>query len=283
MVTQQPSSLQAFIQRHPVPIYYVLTYALSWGVILLVIGPEGFLGTKAIPEARLPLVYLAMLVGPSIAGILLTDLVSGRRGLYDLLSRMLRWRVGVRWYAVALLTAPLLITAILLALSLASSAFLPAIITSTDRVSLLVSGIVAGLMVGFFEELGWTGFAVPELRKRYGLLATGLIMGLLWGAWHFPLFWAGARSSGELPSVFLLLVLLFSFLPPYRVLMVCVYDRTKGLPVVVLMHAPLVASQMILIPVLAGMSVVTYDLLFATTLWVVVAAVWLRSRYSRKR
>jgi hypothetical protein len=38
--------------------------------------------------------------------------------------------------------------------------------------------------VGFFEELGWTGFATPRLRLRHGFLATGLIVGVPWGAWH---------------------------------------------------------------------------------------------------
>jgi membrane protease YdiL (CAAX protease family) len=51
-----------------------------------------------------------------------------------------------------------------------------------------VGGLVVGLLVPFFEELGWTGFATAELRKRHGVLATGLIMGLLWGAWHVPLY-----------------------------------------------------------------------------------------------
>ena len=41
-------------------------------------------------------------------------------------------------------------------------------------------GIVGGLVVGFFEELGWTGFAIPTLmRLRYGVLGTGLIVGVL--------------------------------------------------------------------------------------------------------
>ena len=34
--------------------------------------------------------------------------------------------------------------------------------------------------MGFFEELGWTGFAIPTLmRLRYGVLGTGLIVGVL--------------------------------------------------------------------------------------------------------
>jgi len=273
------TTITAFIKRHPVLTYFALTFAISWGGILMVIGPGGILGTKEVSEGLMPFVYLATLLGPSLAGILLTGLVDGRAGFRELLSRLLRWRVGARWYAVALLTAPLLITATLFALSLTSPVFLPVIVTTDDKVSLLLTGIVMGLVVGFFEELGWTGFAVPRLRLRYGGLTTGLIVGLLWGAWHFPLFSGSVSSSGALPPALYLSVLLFSFLPAYRVLMVWVYDRTRSLLVAMLMHAPLAASQLILIPpAITGVQVVTYDLVFAAALWVFVAAVAVAQR-----
>jgi len=273
------TTIKAFIKKHPVLTYFALTFAISWGGILMVIGPGGILGTKEVSEGLMPFVYLATLLGPSLAGILLTGLVDGRAGFRELLSRLLRWRVGARWYAVALLTAPLLITATLFVLSLTSPVFLPVIVTTDDKVSLLLTGIVMGLVVGFFEELGWTGFAVPRLRLRYGGLTTGLIVGLLWGAWHFPLFSGSVSSSGALPPALYLSVLLFSFLPAYRVLMVWVYDRTGSLLVAMLMHAPLAASQMILIPpAITGVQVVTYDLVFAAALWVFVAAVAVAQR-----
>ena len=74
---------------------------------------------------------------------------------------MCRWRVGAHWYAVALLTAPLVTMGILFMLSLTSPAFLPTIVTAENKAGLLLSSIVLGLVVCFFEELGWTGFAVP--------------------------------------------------------------------------------------------------------------------------
>src|SRR3990172_6156352 len=114
----------------------------------------------------LPFVVLAMIAGPSVAGILLTGLENGRAGLREFLSRLLRWRVGARWYAVALLTTPLLATAVLFALLPTSPVFLPGIFASDDKASLLLSGIAVGLVAGIFEELGWTGFATPGLRLR---------------------------------------------------------------------------------------------------------------------
>jgi membrane protease YdiL (CAAX protease family) len=128
-----------------------------------------------------PAMYVAMLAGPSVAGVLMTSLVSGRAGLREVLARLLTWRVGGRWYAVALLTAPFLVMAVSLALSLLSREFLPAVFMTNDKAPLLLSGLAAGVIVGIFEELGWTGFAIPRMRRRHGVLSTGLLVGVLTG------------------------------------------------------------------------------------------------------
>ena len=275
------ATIKAFIRRHALPAYFALTFAISWGAVLVVIGgPGGLRGTTAQSDPLFPFVYLAMLAGPSAAGILLTSLVDGRAGLRELMGRLLEWRVDARWWAVALLTAPLLITATLLTLSLASPTFLPGILTSPGKASLLLFGIAVGLGAGCFEELGWTGFAVPGLRRRYGVLTTGLIAGGLWGAWHFlVVVWGIGSSAGTLPLALFVPLDLFSFLPAYRVLMVWLYDRTASLLVAMLMHASLTASMLILGPLaISGGTLLTYELVFAAALWVVVAAVVVADR-----
>jgi len=278
------TNIMAFIKRHPVPIYFVLTFAISWVGILLVIGGPGAIpGASEQAKMLLPVAIMAMLAGPSVAGILLTGLVYGRAGLRELLSRFLRWRVGARWYAVALLTAPLLVTVILLALSLTSPVFLPGIFASDDKAALLLTGIAVGLAAGFFEELGWTGFATPELRKHYGILTTGLIVGLLWGAWHYLVaFWGSGDSSGAFSLLLFLPQFLFyvAVLPVYRVLMVWVYDRTGSLLVAMLMHASLTGGVLFIFMPLAisGVPLMTWYLALAGALWVVVGAVAVANR-----
>jgi membrane protease YdiL (CAAX protease family) len=267
--------IKAFIWSHPLLSFFALTFAISWGGVFIVAGgPGGISANSAASEMQVTFLYPALIVGPSVAGILLTALLNGRAGFRELLSRLLRWRVAARWWAVALLTAPLSVTAALLALSLSSTEFLPTILTTSDLASLLLIGIVAGLMVGILEELGWTGFAIPRMRLRYGVLSTGLIVGLLWGAWHFPpFFWGSGTTSGVVPVALFLPALLFTWLPAFRVLMVWVYDRTESLLVAMLMHASLVASNAILAPLATGMSQVTYNLMWAAVLWAIVGVV----------
>jgi uncharacterized protein len=269
------TTVRAYIQRHPVLIYYILVFAISWGGILLVVGPGGIPGTPEEVESTYPLVILVLLAGPSVSGILMTGLVHGRTGLRTLLSRLLRWRVG--WYAVALLAAPLTVAATLFPLSLFSPIFLPDIVTTDDRASLLLTGIAVGLVGGFLEELGWTGFAIPEMRRRYSILGTGLFVGFLWGTWHLLItFWMSGDATGA-PSLALFLpsiVASYGELPAYRVLMVWVYDRTQSLLMAVLMHASLIFSTLfVLNSATSGAPAVIWHLLLAVVLWVVVAAV----------
>jgi uncharacterized protein len=265
------TTITAFIKRHPVLIYFALTFVLSWGPWLLLTG-----GSPMRSDPRFLFVALASPVAPAVAGLLMTGLTAGRAGYRELRSRLFRWRVEARWYALALLPAPLvaIVTAVLLTLSLRSPEFLPAIFTTHDPVGLLLPGLMAGLLVGFCEELGWTGFAIPRLRLRYGVLATGLLVGVIWGTWHFPLFWRSDSFSAALPLT-LLLVQLFSWLPAYRVLMVWVHDRTGSLLVVMLMHVSLTATSLILpLPAaLSDMQSFTSLLLSAGAWWLLVAAV----------
>ncbi len=262
-----------FMKRQSVLAYFVLTLVISWGSLLLIMGVGGILGTTTVPAERTPLVFLGMLLGPSIAGLVLTGLVHGRPGFRELVSRLRHWQVGVGWYVIAILTGPFIVGAILLFASLFSPAFVPSILTSNDKVTLLVSGLVGGILVGIFEELGWTGFAIPRLRQRYGILTTGLIVGLVWGLWHLPPFLASARASQSVPPMLKLAVLLFSFLPPFRVLMVWVYDRTKSLLVAMLMHMSQTATALLLAIPEADTPTVVVDLLYGVALWLFVALV----------
>ena len=259
------------IKRHAVLTYFILTFIFTWGCMALAIYPGGFPISDEQLETAGALVYIAMLVGPAGAGLLLTGFLDGRAGFRKLFSRLIRWRVSARWYAIALLAAPLLIITVLFGLSLYSPEFQPALFTSDNKPALVISSIVAGLAVGLFEELGWTGFAIPRLKQRYSVLTTGLIVGFVWGAWHFPPFWKSDTFSATLPLV-LLLGQLFSWLPPYRVLMVWVYDRTESLLVVVLMHASLMGSLNALVPAdLTGKTLLTWIFAWAAALWIIVA------------
>ena len=272
------ASFAGFARRHPGLTFCALVFVISWGGILALVGPRGIPGTPEQVSMLMPIVLVALFAGPSIAAVACTGLVHGRAGFRDLVSRGLTWRVSARAYAAALLTAPLLVGTVLFGLSRISPEYVPGIVTAGDKRGLLLFGAAWGLVGGgLLEELGWTGFAVPEMRRHHGPFATGLIVGFLWGAWHYLIaFWASGTSTGALSWAGFLpgMVFYVASLPAYRVLMVWLYDRTQSLFLAMLMHASFSASMLILQPpstsLRAGM---TWNAVLAALLWGVVGAV----------
>lgn len=267
-----------FIRRHPVVTFYLLVFVIGWGAILLIIGGPGAVpGASEQVQRLFVFVLLAWFAGPSISGVFMSALASGRSGLRELFSRLVRWRVSTRWYAVSLLTGPALVAGLLFGLTLLSPEFTPGLVATDDKIGLLVFGIAWGLIGGgLLEELGWTGFAVPRLRVRYDAVTTGLIVGLLWGIYHFLIaFWSSRGLAGEGSwTVFVggFLVFYIAALPAYRILMVWVYDRTGSLLVAMLMHAVLSASTIIFQPPTPGMHQLTWNIVLAGALWVIVVS-----------
>lgn len=271
-------SILRFAKNLPLLAYYLLVFLISWGGVLLAVGPQGFAGINISYDTQLVVVGSIIGFGPLIAGLLMIGLLYGRAGFRDLRARLGKWRVHWAWYAVALLTGPLLSLLVLRVLGLR-----PAIATDPNPLSLLLMSIGLGMIVPIGEEPGWTGFATPEWRKRFGVLATGVLMGLLWGLWHLPMFTVSARESTEIPSIVFLLILLFTWLVPFRVLMVWVYDHTHSLLLAMLMHLPIVVDQIVLsAPQMTKTQIANSNLLLALGLWIMVALVWATGGFETK-
>jgi hypothetical protein len=103
-----------FLQRHPVATYFGLVLLISYGSFLLVVGPKLLRGgTEQASDAEY-ILFPIIVFGVCLVGLALTGLLDGKTGLRNLFSRLGRFRVDARWYAVALLTPPALILAVLL-------------------------------------------------------------------------------------------------------------------------------------------------------------------------
>lgn len=133
------------------------------------------------------------------------------------------------------------------------------------------------------------GVRDPALRQRYSVLATGLIVGIWWSAWHLlPNVWSSRAASGDLGVSIYLAATAFGvfvgYLTAFRIVMVWVYDRTESLFVAMLMHVSVTASLLILNPLgISGAHLVAYSFTLAAALWVVVGVVALANRKETSR
>ncbi len=276
-----PRPLVDAVRRHPVTAHIALTFAISWGGIVAAFG-LGPIAPEQI-ETRGAFLYVALLLGPSLAGLLLLGIDAGKVGFADFGRRLLRWKVDPRWYLLALGAAPLTLAMVLGSLSLVPG-LVPDVFSTEGLGGRVGTGVAAGLAVALCEETGWTGFVTPRLRRRHSVLATGAILGFVWGVWHFPPFWEA--DTFVRPMAFgLLLVRLLSWLPAFRVLLVWVHERTESLLIVIVMHASLVASQFVFVAPYEFTTTAAslYIVVWAVLLWAVAAVVTRRLRGGRRR
>ncbi|WP_454083356.1 CPBP family glutamic-type intramembrane protease [Georgenia sp. Marseille-Q6866] len=157
--------------------FFVTAYLLSWAYWLVVLGSMGH-STLAwfVPGA----------FGPPVAALFVTGLVDGRAGVRTFLRRLVQWRVAPRWYVVAIVGLPALGVAVGLPFRDGTERF------AGSGAALLVTYLasLSFLMVlgGGQEEPGWRGFALPRMQERMGALRASLVLGVLWGLWHLPVF-----------------------------------------------------------------------------------------------
>lgn len=90
---------KAFIKKHPVVSYFIITFFISW-IGALIIAPKLFRGAT-IQKMDGVMLFPIMIIGPVFTGVFLTRMVDGPTGLRNLFLRMKRWRVKLYWYAAA--------------------------------------------------------------------------------------------------------------------------------------------------------------------------------------
>jgi membrane protease YdiL (CAAX protease family) len=166
----------SMMRRYPLAAFFVLACALSW-------WPWILYSFDIVPN---PIVGF----GPFLAALVVLGVTEGRSGVVGLLRRMVRWRVGLQWYAVALLlpivvtlTAAVLNIFLLGAERTSSAAELGGLSSFLTMFFLWL--LIPGL-AGTWEEPGFRGYALPRMQVGRSALLASLILGVLWALWHSP-------------------------------------------------------------------------------------------------
>lgn len=173
------------MRRHPVVAFFVIACVVSWlAVAPLVAAAMGWFDLGWSPTW-----HSLGALGPVTAAVIVTAVVSGRAGLAEFWNRLVRWRVGVRCWLLAL--SPLALGGVAYVALRASGAPLEPLATLGRgfRDPAWVTGMfLASLAYGLGEEPGWRGFALPRLQYGRSALWATTILTVGWGLWHVPYF-----------------------------------------------------------------------------------------------
>lgn len=177
------------MSKHPVGWFYILAFGISWlGWVPTALGSHGI---APFDQPYFQTLLILPAIGPMLAAVMVTRATYGTTQVNDLFKSLLGWRVPLGWYLAAVLGP---IALLLVGQSLTKWLGLPAPSAAPqgELLPLAISAFVMSLLSNPWEEVGWRGFALPHLQKRHTALVATLIVGVLWGLWHLPLFfWEG--------------------------------------------------------------------------------------------
>src|SRR5687768_4377488 len=248
------------IAHRALPIFFVLAFLLSWYPWFLALAQGRTSGPNPL--------------GPFVAALIVAGIAEGWPGIRDLLARIVRGRIGLRWYAV-IFGLPVLLCAIALAIMAAFGQVISAP-TATAWRELPERFIFIFLFIGLGEEPGWRGFALPRLQKTYSPLRASLILAPIWALWHLPLM--GHEFPWPIIPAFLIALLAGTLIQTW------LFNRTKGSVFAqMLFHATVnTVGAGLIFPLFKGPAFVVFWYLYAL-LWLAVALIVSTAKIGRSR
>lgn len=264
---------KTFVQRHAVSLFFVLAFALTWMIqIPLVLDARGMLPFH-VPD------IFQFLQGPmpGIAALIMAGLASGRVGVMDLVRRVGRGRVGIQWYLLALFGSG----AIYL-VGIFGSTLFGAPVPELPELSLNL-GIGVLIQMGIYlvfnwEDIAWRGFAATRLQATQSALTTAILLGVVEGLFHVPLFFSPNSSQSTSPFlVFMLLsiagVIVFNW----------VFNNTRGSVLLVMIFHAAANTWTDIVPIPQGSGLAwTFWALAMSVVAVIVLVVYGAKYFSRK-
>ena len=172
--------------------FLLISFGLAWGIV----GSYIFLSERM--EAAFgqltgdhPLFFLAV-YAPAIAAFILVASSGGLAGLRGFLGRALLWRCSAAWYVFLIVGLPLIFIG---GSAIRGNLFSEPFPFASFQALLLA--LVLAAIKGPIEEFGWRGFALPLLQRKTAPIWAGLILGVIWGVWHFPAFLLSGTQQSE--------------------------------------------------------------------------------------
>ena len=266
---------RSLLDRHQILAFVAPTFAISWAIWWGMASMS--LGIETSGGAVLNIVALS---GPSITALILSAVLGGGplRRLLDGLSIS---RASAKWVIVALV---LPLAMIVMAIAVSVLVFdAPTPVITIALLGVLATEFVRILFLGgpLGEELGWRGFALPRLQARRTAYRASLLLGLIWGLWHIPLYFVPGTgqfetvSGGMSPAFAIGAFVVWTI--GLSILFTWLFNETRGsLIVVILFHTSINLGAFV--PAAVG-STGAASFLYAIVTWIV--AVIIVARYGR--
>ncbi|GAB2562061.1 CPBP family intramembrane metalloprotease [Dyella jejuensis] len=203
--------------RTPVWLYFTVAFAISWMVWLLpVLASRDLL--KLSPGLQL-VCLLGGSFGPFIGAFFCVYRDGGWAAVREFAGRSLRYRISPVHVLCAVLLAPLAASVTMWWLARHGGPAFALLVPLSQIPLVFVELFFIGGSVN--EEFGWA-YAIDRLQQRRSLLRAAVLLGIIWGCWHLPLFFVIGLTQSFMPFWAFLI-----FTIALRVLIVWVYESNR--------------------------------------------------------
>lgn len=180
--------MRVFVKKHSLLLYFLFAFGWFWSSIAL----------NEIKWFR----FWSLMIGalaPTISALTVIGISEGEAALRELARRLWKWRVGWKWFGIAL---GLPVAESLFAVSVASAfgVFRLARI-NMDMLRATLPGLWTVFLFAACEELGWRGYALPRLLARRNAVSASLILGTIHAVWHWPVVLLPHQYMSDIPVV----------------------------------------------------------------------------------
>jgi CAAX protease family protein len=191
-------------------LFFITTFAFSWFFWLIDV-------LDTLQVIILPFSYMVFFIIGAFGPLVGALVMSWRLGGWGEVKRLIRAGFNLRmpfiWWLLIFLI-PLVLSALCLWVNVTRNNFQfdnsllvqPLMILPTFLAMFFIGGSVQ-------EEFGWRGFALPRMLKKWNPLVASLVLGIIWGLWHLPLFFIEGTGQYYMPmGVFMVMTLAFTVL-----------------------------------------------------------------------
>lgn len=175
-------------------LFFVITYAWTWILWLPFVLP--YFNLYEMTDTLEGLLMLAVMLGafgPMIAAVILTYKEGKGHAVKAFFKKCLNFKVHWKYYIIAIIlsfgiTIIAHYTTTLLNISDLPNTLIPEDIGIPVFVLIIPYTLMIFVLGGGQEELGWRGFIQDPLQDKLGVIKASLLIGVLWGTWHAPLW-----------------------------------------------------------------------------------------------
>ncbi len=214
------------IRRHPLAAFFVLTFAISWGIPGAALGLAALTGAFEVEFGEFsPLSYVAVW-SPMLSALIVIAAVAGYGGVRGFLRRTVSAPGHWGWYVLVAFGVPMLT---FVAAALTHLYGTPALRTPDVAWSAFAGTALAKATLGPVEEFGWRGFALPLLQRDRSGLAAALLLGMIWGLWHIPALFVQSVMTGAFAGeAWTQVVRLFVGITATSIIVTTLYNASGG-------------------------------------------------------